>query len=81
MLKVCQPRKHVSCCEYFPAEIPIKLNRYLYHCSSRAYYINYYCIRYGSRSWFQHKAALKLTYDGILPAGLTSDSDVHKSRR
>ena len=27
MLKVCQPRKHFSCFEYFLGEIPTKLNR------------------------------------------------------
>ena len=26
-LKVCQPRNHLSCCEYFPSEIPTKLSR------------------------------------------------------
>jgi len=28
-LKLHQPRKRLSCCEYFPDEIPTKLNRSL----------------------------------------------------
>ena len=41
MLK-CQPCKDLSCCEYFPAEIPTKLNQYFYHYGSIAFYIHYF---------------------------------------
>jgi len=42
ILKVCQPRKHLSCCEYFPAEIPTKLNQYFYHHNSITFCIHYF---------------------------------------
>ena len=41
MLKVCQPHKNLSC-EYFPAEIPTKLNWYFYHYNFRTFYIHYF---------------------------------------
>ena len=42
MLKVCQPCKHLSSCEYFPAEIPTKLNQYFYHYDSITFHIHYF---------------------------------------
>jgi len=62
MLKLCQPRNHLSHCEYFPAENPTKLTRYFYHYS--------YSVKYSV-----------IKYDGILPAGLTSDRNVHRSSK
>ena len=42
MLILCQPRKHLFCCEYFPGEISTKLNRYFYHCSSITFFFHYF---------------------------------------
>jgi len=42
MLNLCQPPKHLFCCEYFAVEISTKLIHYFYHCSSMAFYINYF---------------------------------------
>ena len=57
MLRLRQPCKHLSWCEYLPAEISTKHNRYFpltvpYYRSA-----SILCIRYGSSSWFHHKVA------------------------
>ena len=79
MLKLCQPRKHLSYCEYFPAN-ETKPTRYFYHYSSIAYYIHYFVFV----MFLGHDSSAKysvIEYDGLLPAGLTSDRDVHKSSK
>jgi len=57
MLKLCQPSKHLSCCEYFPAEIPIKVNRnFIIIVPQPITFIILYSL-YGSQSWLPRKAA------------------------
>jgi len=76
MLKLCQPRKHLSCCEYFPAEIPTKVTDiFVITVPQPINYIHYFVFVVVH----SHESSTKqciVDRGGFLPVGPTSDSDV-----
>jgi len=68
ILRLHQACKHLSCCEYLPAEIPTKHNRYFVLYSVLH---SLFCVHYVSSSWFQHKERIGDKCEDLTSRGIT----------
>jgi len=74
ILRLCQPRKHLSCCKYLSVETPTTHNPYSYRYSP-------YSIHYISSSWFQDEVTCSWQMVwSCMSTSLLIDNDVQRLR-